>query len=337
MIKLGINGFGRIGRLALRVALQEHKDKILPVAINTSGKIDPAGWAHLFEYDSTYRKFEGKVESDAHSITVNRAKIAVTAKRTPAEIPWGKYDVDLVIESTGVFRRLEEVKEHLKDSVKKVILSATPKDDKIPMFVIGVNEKSIGNNNIISCASCTTNCAAPVAKTINEALGIKKALMTTIHAYTSGQKLLDGSHKDLRRARAAAVNIVPTTTGAAEAVAKIYPPLKNKFTGMAVRVPVATGSMIDFVFLTSRETNTTQVNSILKQASEQKLKGIMSASNKPTVSSDIINSPLSALVDLSLTQVIDKNLVKIVAWYDNEWGYANRLVEEAVLLAQETA
>ena len=337
MIKLGINGFGRIGRLALRVALQEHKDKILPVAINTSGKMDPAGWAHLFEYDSVYRKFNGQVESDADSITINGIKIAVTAERTPVEIPWGEYDVDLVIESTGVFRRWEEVKEHLKDSVKKVILSASPRDDKIPMFVIGVNQQDIGDNNIISCASCTTNCVAPIAKTIDETLGIKKALMTTIHAYTSDQRLLDGSHKDLRRARAAAVNIIPTTTGAAEAVAKIYPPLKNKFTGMAVRVPIATGSLIDFVFLIARETNISEVNSILKQASEQKLKGIMSANEKPLVSSDIIGSPLSALVDLSLTQVIDKNLVKIIAWYDNEWGYANRLVESALLLAEGIA
>ena len=205
------------------------------------------------------------------------------------------------------------------------------------MFIIGVNEKDIGSNNIISCASCTTNCAAPVAKTINESLGIKKALVTTIHAYTSDQRLLDGSHKDLRRARAAAVNIIPTTTGAAEAVVKIYPSLKNKLTGMAIRVPITTGSLVDFVFLTVRETEVNKVNSILEQASAQKLKGIMSAVNKPLVSSDIIGSPLSALVDLSLTQVIGKNLVKIVAWYDNEWGYANRLVEEAVLLAEGIA
>jgi len=175
MIKIGINGFGRIGRLALRVALQEHKDKILPVAINTSGKMDPAGWAHLFNYDSTYRKFEGKVESNTDSITIIGIKIAIIAERTPAEIPWGEYGADLVIESTGVFRRREEVKGHLKDSVKKVILSAPPKDNSIPMFIIGVNEKDIGDNDIISCASCTTNCAAPVAKSIDEIFGNTKS------------------------------------------------------------------------------------------------------------------------------------------------------------------
>lgn len=342
MIKLGINGFGRIGRLALRVIMQKWRKKILPAAINTSGKIGAEGWAHLFSYDTAYGRYPGKVATTkGENMIIDGLKIPVMGERDPAKIPWGKYGVQVVIESTGVFCKEKQAKLHLRDTVKKVIISAPPKDPSdgskegnIPMYVIGVNEEKMGNEPIISCASCTTNCVAPVAKVIDQAFGIKKAFMSTIHAYTSDQELLDGSHKDLRRARAAAVNIVPTTTGAAKAVGSVYPPLKGKFDGVAFRVPVLTGSLTDFVFLVSKKVTVEKVNSVLKKAAKGELKNILGVIQEPLVSTDIIGSDFSAIVDLNLTAVMDDDLVKVVAWYDNEWGYVCRLVEEVVLLGK---
>jgi len=332
MINVGINGFGRIGRLVARIILKEYKGKINLVAVKTSGRMETAGWAHLFLYDTAYGTYQGKVEVKGNNMVVDGIKIPVLAMPNPETIPWDKYQTQVVIESTGVFRKENDIKKHLGNTVKKVILSAPAKEGNVPMYVIGVNEDKIGHDNIISCASCTTNCVAPVVKVIDENFGIVKGLMTTIHAYTSDQSLLDGSHKDLRRARSAAANIIPTTTGAARATGKVYPAVSGIFDGLAVRVPVITGSLTDFTFVTKNKTDIEKVNNAFSKASHGKLKGILGVTDKPIVSSDIIGLKRSTLVDLSLTNVIEGDLVKVIAWYDNEWGYAHRLVEETVLL-----
>ncbi len=334
MIKIGINGFGRIGRIALRIIMRKHRHKIEPVLINTSGKIDFKGWSHLFKYDSIYGKYPGEVKAEGGSLIIDGLAIPITGEKDPALINWGQYGAQIIIESTGVFLKTEEAGKHLRDSVKKVILSAPPKDEEIALYVIGVNEDKISEEKIISCASCTTNCLAPLIKILNENIGIQKAVMSTIHAYTSDQELLDGSHKDFRRARAAAINIVPTTTGAAKSVTKIYPILSNKFDGLAFRVPVACGSLCDLVFVSQRPTTAEEINGIFSKAAED-FKDIIEVTQEPLVSSDILGNSHSVIVDLSLTQVIDNDLVKVVAWYDNEWGYANRLIEEVILMAEK--
>lgn len=334
MLKVGINGFGRIGRLAARIILQKHADKIDLAAINTSGRVDTKGWAYLFKYDSAYGKFPGQVEVEGSNMLVKGKSIPVMGERDPEKIPWEKYGVKTVIESTGVFRKSKEIKKHLRGTVKNVVMSAPPKSPDIPMYVIGVNDDQRNAEKIVSSASCTTNCAAPIVKLIDQKLGVVNSLMTTIHSYTSSQQLLDGSHaKDLRRGRAAAVNMIPTTTGAAKATAKVYPPIKGKFDGMAVRVPTITGSLTDFVFHTQKETTTEEVNNIFIEASQGKLKGIIGVTQEPIVQNDIIGNSHSSVVDLSLTNVQGSNLVKVFAWYDNEWGYTNRLVEEVIARA----
>lgn len=334
MIKVAINGFGRIGRLAARKIFKDFENKLELVAVNTSGRMETEGWAHLLKYDTVYGKIKlevkstkSEVRSEIGKIKVGDHEIVVLAEREPAKIPWGDYGAELVIEATGVFRKEEELKGHLRDSVKKVVLSAPPKSENIPMIILGVNEEAIGSSSIVSCASCTTNCAAPVAKVVLENFGIKEAMLTTVHAYTDDQRLQDNSHKDLRRARAAAQNMVPTSTGAAEAVCKIIPELKGKFKGMAVRVPVICGSLVDFTFITEKPVGKEEVNKVFRKAAETQLQGILAVSNEPLVSSDIVATSFSALVDLSLTEVVGDNLLKIVAWYDNEWGYVCRLVE----------
>lgn len=335
MIKVGINGFGRIGRLSLRVIMEKHRETLLPVAINTSGKIGPKGWAHLFSYDTAYGKFKGKVTATDKEIIVDGLKIPTMGEQDPAQIPWGKFGTQIVIESTGKFLKEKDAKLHLKDTVKKVILAAPPKEGNIPLYVIGVNEGKLGQESIISAASCTTNCLAPVAKVVDQAFGVQKALMSTVHAYTSDQELLDGSHKDLRRARAAGANIIPTTTGAAKATGKVYPRLSGKFDGIALRVPVITGSLVDCIFVTKKKVTAEEINNAFKKAALGSLKNILGVTSEPLVSSDIIGTSLSAIVDLALTCVIDGDLVKVVAWYDNEWGYTNRLVEEVILLGKK--
>lgn len=335
MIKVGINGFGRIGRLAARIILKKYAKKLQLACINTSGRIPAEGWAHLFEYDSVYGRYQGNVSALADKLIVDGKKIALLGEIEPEKIPWHKYKIEAVIEATGVFLKESEASKHLRKTVKRVILSAPAKEGEIPMYVLGVNEKTMGKEKIISCASCTTNCAAPVAKVIDETFGVEKALMTTVHAYTGDQRLLDGSHKDLRRARAAAINIVPTTTGAAKATGNVYPLLKGKFDGLAVRVPVATASLTDFVFLTKKKVSLEEVKKAFLKAASGELKGILGVTEKPIVSSDIIGMEYSALVDLSLTYVVDNNLLKIIAWYDNEWGYCNRLVETTILAMQK--
>lgn len=331
MMKVAINGFGRIGRLALRVALKKHKKTMKIVAINTSGNMEASGWAHLFEYDSTYGKYQGKVGVSGNNIIVDGVSIPVLAELEPKKLPWKKLGVDLVLECTGRFRRVEEADDHLEAGAKKVLLSAPPKDGNIPIYIVGVNADKGGNEKVFSNASCTTNCVAPVAKVMVKEFGVVKAGMSTIHAYTSDQRLLDNSHKDLRRARSAAVNIIPTSTGAADAVGAVLPELSGTFDGIAIRVPVATGSLTDFTFLVKKKTTAEVVNQALIKASQTYLKGILGVTDKPMVSSDVIGCEYSSLVDLEMTRVIDGDLVKILSWYDNEWGYVIRMMELAFL------
>ena len=344
MIKVGINGFGRIGRISFRIGVTKHVDEIEFVAINTSGSMGVGGWAHLINYDTMYRKFEKEIIGEEIKAAKEATdedpligyfkwdgkKTAVLAQRDPAKIPWGHYGVDVVIESTGHFTTKEDALKHAQGGAKKVVISAPSKGGNVGTYVLGVNEAD-GSSKVISNASCTTNCVAPVAAVMQAAFGIEKALMTTIHGYTDEQRLQDNSHKDLRRARAAAENIIPTTTGAALSTTETIPELKGIFDGRALRVPVATGSITDFTFVLKRDVSVEKVNEAFLEAAKNALyKGIIAVTDKPLVSSDIIGRSESAIVDLALTQVVGGNLVKIFAWYDNEWGYANRLVEQVI-------
>jgi len=334
MVKIGINGFGRIGRVILRAILSEYADKVKVAAINTSGSMPIEGWAQLFEYDSVYRVFKGQVKIEKGKrdeigvLTINGSKIPVLAQKDPGLIPWQDYGVEIVVESTGVFRDRQSASAHFKGGAKKVIISAPA--EQVKTFVIGVNEKQYKGDLVISNASCTTNCVAPVTKIMMENFGIQKGFLTTVHAYTADQELVDGSHQDLRRARAAAINIVPTTTGATKVTAETLPALKGLFDGMALRVPVVCGSISDFTFITTKRISVEQVKKAFIEASKKAYKGIVATSDKPLVSSDIIGNSASAIVDLPLIQVLDGDLVKIVAWYDNEWGYSCRLIEEVL-------
>lgn len=330
MIKVAINGFGRVGRLALRVGLSKHQDKMEFVAINTSGRVDTAGWAHLFEYDSVYGKYEGEVKTEGDSLEVNGVKIPILSELEPKKLPWGKMGVDLVLECTGKFRKAEEADDHLEAGAKRVLLSAPPKGEEVGSYLMGVNDEKLKDDKVFSNASCTTNCVGPVAKVMVKEFGVQKATMTTIHAYTSDQRLLDNSHKDLRRARTASSNIVPTTTGAAVTTGKVVKELDGLFDGVSIRVPVAIGSLVDFTFLTKKKVTIEEVNTAMKKASQGEMKGILGVIDKPIVSSDVIGSEYSSLVDLQLTKVIDGDLVKIFSWYDNEWGYVVRMMELAL-------
>nr|AQS34454.1 hypothetical protein [uncultured bacterium] len=347
MVKVGINGFGRIGRIAFRIGILKHSGDIEFVAINTSGSMDAPGWAHLVNHDTMYRTFEEEIIPEATRqakaatdedpqignliVKGKDIKVPLLAQKDPAKIPWGKYGVEVVIESTGKFTTQEEAKKHALGGAKRVVISAPAKGENVGTYVIGVNEAK-GDAEVISNASCTTNCVAPVAAVIHSAFGIEKALMTTVHSYTDDQNLQDNSHKDLRRARAAAENIIPTTTGAAIATTETIPELKGLFDGMSLRVPTATGSISDFTFLLKKNVTAEAVNEALRAAAEENAiyKGILAVSSEPLVSSDIIGRSESAIVDLTLTQVVAGNLVKVFAWYDNEWGYANRLIEQVI-------
>jgi glyceraldehyde 3-phosphate dehydrogenase len=351
MVKAGINGFGRIGRISFRIWLLKHTSEMEICAINTSGSMDVEGWAHLINYDTMYRKFEfeiipERVKSAKEStdedpligyliVKGKDKKIPVLAQKDPAKIPWAKYGVDVVIESTGVFTKEEDAKKHALGGAKRVVISAPSKGGNVGTYVLGVN-KTNTEAKVISNASCTTNCISPVMAVLHSEFGVEKALMTTVHSYTSDQVLQDDSHKDLRRARAAAENIIPTTTGAAIATTETIPDLKGLFDGMSLRVPTATGSIADITLLLSRNVTVEEVNNALKNAAEKNFifKGILAVSDQPLVSSDIIGRSESAIVDLSLTQVVGGNLVKVFAWYDNEWGYANRLVEQVIRVGE---
>ncbi len=333
MTKIAINGFGRIGRLTARIILDKHKDKLDLVAINTSGNMDAKGWANLFTHDSIYRDFAKDIKVDGDSFVCEGKKIKISGERDPEKIPWQDTEPDLVLECTGVFRKEKDVRKILKGTVKKIVMSAPAKEGNIPMFVLGVNDKEYKGEEIISCASCTTNCVAPLMFVLESKIGIKKAMLNTVHAYTSDQSLLDGSHKDWRRARAAAINIIPTSTGAAKATGQIIKELENLFDGLAVRVPVASGSLADIVFVSKKKTDEQEINSVLEQASQTYLKDILKFNRDELVSSDVIGSNYSSVLDSKLTRVIDGDLVRVVSWYDNEWGYTNRLVELAIIIS----
>ncbi len=326
--KIGINGFGRIGRQALRIAREEYADKLDVVAVNDL--FDAATNAHLFKYDTNYGTYPGPVGVEGNDLLVDGDKIQVLAERDPAKLPWGELGVQVVIESTGVFREGPLAAAHLKAGAKKVLISAPAKKEDITI-VLGVNEELYQpkKHHIISNASCTTNCLAPVAKIVNDRFGIVKGFMTTIHSYTGDQRLLDVGHRDLRRARAAALNIVPTSTGAARAIGVVIPELAGKLDAFAIRVPTSTVSLIDLTVEVERATTTDELRSIFKEAAEGRLKGILGYSEEPLVSVDFRGDPRSSIVDAEYTQVIQDNMVKVVSWYDNEWGYTERLVELA--------
>lgn len=332
--KVGINGFGRIGRLALKAIKERCDGKLEVVAVNdlTDAKTN----AHLFKYDSNYGIYPGKVEAKEDSIIVDGKEIKVIAERDPAQISWRDFGVDIVIESTGLFTEAGKAASHLRGGAKKVIISAPARGEDISI-VLGVNEGQYDpeKHRIISNGSCTTNCIAPVVKVLHQKFGINHGLMTTIHSYTNDQRILDVFHSDLRRARAAAINIIPTTTGAARMVTVVIPELKGKLHGIAIRVPTATVSIVDFVADLNREATVEEVNDAFKKAAERELKGIVEYCDEPLVSSDFKGNPASAIFDALSTMVIDGNFVKVLAWYDNEWGYSCRLADLASYIANK--
>ena len=323
-IKVGINGFGRIGRNFFR-AVQASGADITIVAANDL--MDNASIAHLLKYDSVLGVLPDEVSATEDSITVGGTTIKVFAEKDPAQIPWGELGADIVVESTGIFTDATKAKAHIDGGAKKVVISAPAKNEDAT-FVMGVNHEDYdpANHHIVSNASCTTNCLAPMAKALHDELGIVQGLMTTVHAYTQDQNLLDGPHKDLRRARAAALSIIPTSTGAAKAIGLVMPELKGKLDGYALRVPTPTGSATDLTFEAGRETSVEEVNAIVKKAAEGPLKGFLKYTEDPIVSADIVTDPASCIFDSGLTKVIG-NQVKVVGWYDNEWGYSNRLID----------
>ena len=330
MTRIGINGFGRIGRNYLRAALAQNSDLEI-VAVNDLS--DPAGLAHLLKYDSVTGRLGAAVSVEGDSIIVNGKAIKVLAERDPAALPWGELGVDIVIESTGIFTNGEKAAKHIEAGAKKVIISA-PATNEDATFVIGVNEHLYDpeKHHIISNASCTTNCLAPLAKVFNDKFGIVNGLMTTVHAYTADQNLQDGPHSDLRRARAAAINIVPSSTGAAKAIGLVLPELKGKLDGFALRVPVPTGSITDLTLVADKKVTIDEIKAAYKEAAAGPLKGILMYTEDELVSSDIVTDPHSSIFDAGLVRVID-NTVKLSSWYDNEWGYSNRLVELTAMVA----
>lgn len=349
MIRVAINGYGRIGRVAHRVILQKFADQIDVVAINAGSSTDIKGWMYLLKYDSVYGhllnhtlNFQSNTNNQNSNgenkdgligyLIIDDKNIPVYSQKDPSLLPWRDLQVDVVLECTGKFTKLEKIQPHLDAGAKKVVLSAPAKDDT-PTYVLAVNGDTYRGEAVISNASCTTNCIAPVAKVMSDVFGVEKAMMTTVHGYTSDQRLHDGGHKDYRRARAAGINIVPTSTGATIAAAKTVPSLQGVFQGLALRVPVPVGSLSDFTFLLKRDTTREEVNDTLRKAAEStEYKDILAVTEDPIVSSDIIGDPHSSVVDLSLTQVVGGNMVKVIAWYDNEFGYANRLVEEVLMV-----
>jgi glyceraldehyde 3-phosphate dehydrogenase len=345
MVRIAINGYGRIGRVAHRVLLQWHSEEAEVVAINAGSSTDITGWMYLLKYDSVYgllpQDISVKPSSDPTNKTflghlvVSGTEIPVYSQKDATLLPWKDQNVDVVIESTGVYITAEKLQLHINAGAKAAVLSAPSKGEGVPTYVISVNDTNYNGEKIISNASCTTNCITPVAKVISDHFGIDKAMMTTIHGYTSDQRIHDGGHKDYRRARAAALNIIPTSTGATIAAAEAFAPLKGIFAGLSLRVPVPVGSLSDFTFLLKRDVTRDEVNSTLRQEADNPVyRGIMAVTDDPLVSSDVIGNSHSSIVDLSLTQVVGGNMLKVIAWYDNEYGYANRLVEETLMVGQ---
>ncbi|MBW2977914.1 type I glyceraldehyde-3-phosphate dehydrogenase [Candidatus Woesearchaeota archaeon] len=338
-IRVAINGFGRIGRMVLKAGIDD--PDIEWVAVNDL--TDNKTLAHLFKYDTVFGKFDGTVEATDNELIINNKKIKAFAEKQPEKLPWKKLKVDVVVESTGFFKTNVLANKHIKAGAKKVLVSAPCKCElnekkvcEIPLktLVKGVNEQEYNNEVIVSNASCTTNCLAPLAKVLNDNFKIKRGFMTTIHAYTGDQRMVDGPHKDLRRARAAAANIIPTTTGAAKAVTEVIPELKGKLDGIAVRVPVPDGSVTDFVCEVEKETTVEEINKLFKSVANNELKGVMEYSEDPIVSSDIVGNPHSSIFDALSTKVIDGKLVKVLSWYDNEWGYSSRMVDMIKIISK---
>ncbi|MHB1126888.1 MAG: type I glyceraldehyde-3-phosphate dehydrogenase [Bacillota bacterium] len=331
-VKIGINGFGRIGRLVYRAALAHPEVQVVAINDLTDSETN----AHLLKYDSTHGILDASVAAFEGGIVVNGQEVKVLAEREPKNLPWGKLGVDIVIESTGLYTDAPKAAAHLAGGAKKVIISAPAKEEDITI-VLGVNEDKYNpaQHNVISNASCTTNCLAPVAKVIHEHFGILRGLMTTVHAYTNDQKILDQAHKDLRRARSAGMSIIPTTTGAAKAVALVLPELKGKLNGFAMRVPTQNVSVVDLVADLNKSASVEEINGVLKDAAAGKLKGILAYTDEPLVSIDFNHNPHSSIVDGLSTMVIEGSMVKIVSWYDNEWGYSNRVVELAAYIASK--
>jgi glyceraldehyde 3-phosphate dehydrogenase len=332
--RLAINGFGRIGRLTLRAMLERHKQELNVVAINDMA--DLATNAHLFRYDSNYGIFPGQVEVGEGVLRIDGRNIAVLNQKDPSRLPWRQLNVDIVIESTGVFTDAAQVRAHLEAGAKKVIITAPAKDEDITL-VLGVNDSAYNprKHHIVSNASCTTNCLAPVAKVIHDHFGIERGLMTTTHAYTNDQRILDLMHSDLRRARAAAINIVPTSTGAAKAIGLVMPELKGKLHGLSLRVPTATVSVVDLVADLKKSASVEDLNNALKKAAEGEMNGILAYSDEPLVSSDFRGNPASSIVDGLSTVVLEGSMAKVLSWYDNEWGYSCRVGDLATLMAEK--
>jgi glyceraldehyde 3-phosphate dehydrogenase len=330
--KIGINGFGRIGRQLLKAIMYEYEGEIEVVAVNDLSS--PHSLAHLLKYDSTYGGFDADVESTDDAIVIDGTEIKVFSERDPSALPWGKNDVEIVIESTGLFTDAEQAKAHIDAGAKKVIITAPGKNEDLTV-VLGVNEDQYdaSKHHIVSNASCTTNCLAPVAKVVHDTYGIRRGFMTTIHAYTNDQVILDAQHKDLRRARAGAMNIIPTSTGAARAVALVIPELKGKFDGFALRVPTPTVSIVDFVCELDKNTSVDDLNNTFKEAAAGDLAGILDFTDEPLVSTDFRMDPHSAIIDGLSTMTLDDNMVKIIAWYDNEWGYSCRVADLTSMIA----
>lgn len=333
MVRVAINGFGRIGRNFLRCWFGRENSGLEVVGINDTS--DPKTNAHLLRYDSMLGIFNADISADENSITVNGKTIKCVSDRNPLNLPWAEWDVDLIIESTGVFVTDEGASKHIQAGAKKVLITAPGKGAGVGTYVVGVNDKEYSHDqySVISNASCTTNCLAPIAKVLHENFGIIKGTMTTTHSYTGDQRLLDASHRDLRRARAAAINIVPTSTGAAQAVALVLPELKGKLNGIALRVPTPNVSIVDLVVQVEKSTIAEQVNQVLKDASEGALKGILGYNDLPLVSCDYRGTNVSSIVDANLTMVMAGDMIKVVAWYDNEWGYSQRVVDLAEIVA----
>jgi glyceraldehyde 3-phosphate dehydrogenase len=347
MIRVAINGYGRIGRVAHRIILKKHSDQIDIVAINAGASTDLKGWMYLLKYDSNYGPLfghslsvephepEDKTDFFLGKLIVDDKKIPVYSQKDPSLLPWKDIGVDVVLDCTGKLLTKEKAKPHIDAGSKAVIMSA-PAKDNTPTYVLSVNAQDYQGETIINNASCTTNCIAPVAKIMSEVFGVEKAMMTTIHSYTSDQQLLDGGHKDPRRARSAALNIVPTSTGATQAAGKVVPELDGLFNGISIRVPTPVGSLSDFTFLLKKNTTKDEINdAITKAAASDEYKNVLEVTNDPIVSSDIKGDDHSSVVDLSLTQVVGGNMAKIIAWYDNEWGYTNRLVEEVIMVGNK--
>ena len=332
--RVAINGFGRIGRLGLRAMLERHKQELNVVAINDMA--DLATNAHLFRYDSNYGIFPGQVEVGEGVLRIDGRNIAVLNQKDPSRLPWRQLNVDIVIESTGVFTDAAQVRAHLEAGAKKVIITAPAKDEDITL-VLGVNDSAYNprKHHIVSNASCTTNCLAPVAKVIHDHFGIERGLMTTTHAYTNDQRILDLMHSDLRRARAAAMNIVPTSTGAAKAIGLVMPELKGKLHGLSLRVPTATVSVVDLVVDLKKSASVEDLNNAFKQAAEGKMNGILAYSDEPLVSSDFRGNSASSIVDGLSTVVLEGSMAKVLSWYDNEWGYSCRVGDLATLMAEK--